>query len=55
VKIDIVLVLVDLCIIMGVVVSALNNGKIGIQEGCRLDFGLDLQGKIQGKFLNHTL
>ncbi len=29
VKVDIVFVLVDLCRIMGVVVSTLNNGKIG--------------------------
>jgi hypothetical protein len=55
VKVDIVLVLVDLCRIMRVVVSALNTRTIGIQEGCKLDFGLDLQSKTQGKFLDHTL
>ncbi len=36
-------------------VSALNNGKIGTQEGCKLDFSLDLQSETQGKFPNHTL
>ncbi len=54
-KVDIVLVLVDLCKIMGVVVSTLNNGKIGTKEGYKLDFGLDLQSKTQGKFPYHTL
>ncbi len=54
-KVDIVLVLVNLCKIMGVVVSTLNNGKIGTQEGCRLDFGLNLQSETQGKFLDRTL
>ncbi len=49
------LVLVDLCKIMGVVVSTLSNYKIRIQECCILDFGLDLQNKTQGKFLDHTL
>jgi len=55
VKVDIVLVIMDLCKIMGVVVSALNNGKIGTRESCKLDFDLDLQREIQGKFHNHTL
>jgi hypothetical protein len=55
VKVDVVLVLVDLCKIMGVVVLALNNDKIGTQECCKLDFGLDLQRETQGKFPNHTL
>ncbi len=55
VKVDIVLVLVDLCRIMGVVVLALNNGKIGTHEGCRLDFGLDLQSETKSRFHNHTL
>jgi hypothetical protein len=40
---------------MGVDVLVLNNGKIGIQEGYKLDFGLDLQSETQGKFLDHTL
>ncbi len=55
VKVDIVLMLVNLCKIMGVDVLVLNNGKIGIQEGYKLDFGLDLQSETQGKFLDHTL
>ncbi len=46
VKVDIVLVLVDLCRIMGVVVLALNNGKIGTQEGCKLDFSSNLPNEI---------
>jgi hypothetical protein len=40
---------------MGVAISSLNNGKIRTWEGCRLDFGLDLQSKTQGKFINHIL
>ncbi len=52
-KVDIMLV--DLCRIKGVVVSALNNCKIRILECCILDFGLDLQSETQGKFLDHTL
>jgi hypothetical protein len=55
VKVDIVLVLVDLCKIIGVVVSVLNNGEIGTWEGCTLDFSSDLQNETQGKFLDHTL
>ncbi len=55
VKLDIVLVIMDLCKIMGVVISALNNGKIGIRESCKLDFNLDLQRVTQSKFPNHTL
>jgi hypothetical protein len=39
----------------GVVVSTLNNGKIRTQEGCKLNFSLDLQSEIQGKFPDHTL
>ncbi len=54
-KVDIVLVLVDLLRIMGVAISSLNNGKIGTWEGCKLDFGSNLQSKIQGKFLDHIL
>ncbi len=54
-KVDIVLMFVDLCKIMGVVISALNNGKIGTREGCKLDFNSNLQSKTQGKFLCHTL
>jgi hypothetical protein len=54
-KVDIVLVVVDLCKIMGVVVLALNNGEIRTREGCTLDFSSDLQSKTQGKFLDHTL
>ncbi len=54
-KVDIVLMLVDLCKIMGVVISTLNNGKIGTQEGYRLDFNSNLQSETQGKFPNHTL
>jgi hypothetical protein len=55
VKVDIVLMLVDLCKIMGVVISTLNNGKIGTQEGYRLDFNSNLQSETQGKFIDHTL
>jgi hypothetical protein len=40
---------------MGVIVSILDNGKIGTREGCKLDFSLDLQWETQGKFPNHTL
>jgi hypothetical protein len=40
---------------MGVIVSILNNGKIGTCKGCKLDFDLDLQRETQGKFPNHTL
>jgi hypothetical protein len=40
---------------MGVATSSLNNGKIGTWEGCRFDFGLDMQSKTQGKFLDHVL
>jgi hypothetical protein len=39
VKVNILLVLVDLCKIMGVVILALNNGKIGTRKGCKLNFG----------------
>jgi hypothetical protein len=39
----------------GVVVLALNNGKIRIQEGCRLNFNSDLRSETQGTFPNHTL
>jgi hypothetical protein len=55
VKVDIILVLVDLCRIMGEVISSLNNGKIGTWECCKLDFGSNLQSKTQGKFLDHVL
>ncbi len=55
VKVDIVLMPVDLCKIMGVVVSTLNNDKIGTQEGCRLNFSSNLQSETQGKFPYHTL
>jgi hypothetical protein len=55
VKVNIVLVLVDLCRIMGVVILALNNGKIGTCKGCKLDFSSNLHSEIQGKFLDHTL
>jgi hypothetical protein len=55
VKIDIVLMPVDLCKIMGVVVSTLNNDKIRTQEGCRLNFSSNLQSGTQGKFPYHTL
>jgi len=40
---------------MWVVVLTLNNGKIATQEGSKLDFSLNLQREIQGKFPNHTL
>ncbi len=54
-NVNIVLMLVNLSRITKVVVSALNNGKIGTREGCKLDFGLYLQRETQGKFPNHTL
>ncbi len=55
VKVDIVLMPVDLCKITGVVISTLNNGKIGIQEGCKLNFSSHLESETQGKILDHTL
>ncbi len=54
-KDDIILVLMNLCKIMGVVFSTLNNGKIGTREGCRLNFCSNLQSETQGKFHDHTL
>jgi len=45
----------DLCKVMGVDVSTLNNDKSMNLEGYRWDVGLDLPSWTQGEFLYHTL